>query len=81
MIGQTRNRRPLSPDELAWLLDVTHRGSSYRCLSGPDRAMVYRLATGTGFRAAELASLTPATDPPAVTVRAAWRSGQSLNCE
>ena len=77
VIGQTRNRRPLSPDELAWLVDAADRGPIYRRLSGPDRAMVYRLATGTGFRAAELASLTPASfdldaDPPAVTVKAAY---------
>ncbi len=77
VIGQTRNRRPLAPEELAWLIDVTHRGPFYRRLSGPDRAMVYRVATGTGFRAAELASLTPTScdldaDPPALTVRAAY---------
>ena len=77
VVGQTRNRRPLSPDELAQLVEAAQRGPAYRRLGGPDRAMLYRLATGTGFRAAELASLTPASfdldaDPPAVTVKAAY---------
>ena len=44
-------------------------------LPGPDRAMVYRLALGTGFRAKELRSLVPEffaldSDPPTVTVQA-----------
>jgi len=44
---------------------------------GPDRAMAYRVALGTGFRAKELRSLTPASfdldaDPPTVTVTAGY---------
>ncbi len=43
----------------------------------PDRAWAYRLAGGTGFRAGEIASLTPASfdldaDTPTVTVEAAY---------
>ena len=77
VIGQTRNRRPLSIDELGWLVELTAGCPAYRRLSGPDRAMLYLLATGTGFRAAELASLVPASfdldaDPPAITVKAAY---------
>ena len=34
--------------------------TAYRGLSGSDRAMLYRVALGTGFRRAELAALTPA---------------------
>jgi integrase len=46
-------------------------------MTGPDRATVYRLALGTGFRAAELASLTPASfrldsDPPSVVCAAGY---------
>ena len=72
-----RQRRPLNADELALLIDAAQRGPVYRRMSGPDRAMLYRLATGTGFRAGEIASLTPASfdldaDPPTVTVRAAY---------
>ncbi len=77
VIGQRRNRRPLSPDELGWLVEVTAGGSPYKRMSGLDRAMLYRLATGTGFRAAELGSLMSASfdldaDPPAITVKAAY---------
>ncbi len=77
VVGQTRNRRPLAVDELARLIEAAECGPTYRGLNGADRAMLYRLATGTGFRAAELASLTPASfdldaDPPAVTVKAAY---------
>jgi hypothetical protein len=46
-------------------------------MSGADRAMLYRLAVGTGFRAGELRSLSPETfrlgdDPPTVKVPAAY---------
>jgi Phage integrase family len=46
-------------------------------MTGPDRAALYRVAAGTGFRANELRSLTPesfdlAADPPTVTVKAAY---------
>jgi len=72
-----RLRRPLDADELARLIDAAERGPVHIRLTGPDRAMAYRLASGTGFRAGELASLTPASldldaDPPAVTVKAAY---------
>jgi len=77
VIGQTRNRRPLDADELAWLLDVTGGAPAYRGMMGADRVMLYRVAVGTGFRASELRSLTRASfnldgDPPTVTVRAAY---------
>ena len=70
-------RRELSPEEVAWLLkSAEQRTRPEHNLPGPDRAMVYRLALGTGFRAKELRSLTPASfdvdsDPPTVTVTAA----------
>ena len=46
-------------------------------MNGPDRAMAYRMAAGTGFRASELRILTSANfdldaDPPTVTVGAAY---------
>ena len=77
VIGQTRTRRPLSSDELAWLVDVTERSPAYRQLDGFDRAVLYRMATGTGFRAGELSSLTPPSFKldgklPSVLVRAAY---------
>src|SRR5262249_1148517 len=44
-------------------------------ISGPDRAMLYRVAVGTGFRAGELRSLTPESfdlvrEPATITVEA-----------
>ena len=71
-------RRELSPEEIAWLLRTAEqRTEAFHALPGPDRAMVYRLALGTGFRAKELRSLTPKSfnldgDPPTVTVGAAY---------
>lgn len=84
-----RVRRALSPEQLEHLLAVTEaapeivtrrpgRGKAADgWLTGPDRAMLYRLAAGTGFRANELRTLTPEAfridgDDPAIVVRAAY---------
>ena len=70
-------RRLLTPDELDWLIPETERRTRpEHSLPGPDRAILYLLALGTGFRAKELRSLTSASfdlddDPPTVTVHAA----------
>jgi integrase len=53
-----RQRRPLSADELRWLLTITRSGPERREISGRERAMLYRLAVETGLRANELRSLT-----------------------
>ena len=57
----TRRRRgELSPEELTALLTVaTASQNPFRDLSGRDRAMLYRVAVGTGFRTSELAALIP----------------------
>jgi integrase len=71
-------RRELSPEEINWLLrSAESRSEPGHSLPGPDRAMVYRLALGTGFRVKELRSLTPESfdldgAPPTVTVEAAY---------
>ncbi|MCK4658238.1 MAG: site-specific integrase [Phycisphaerae bacterium] len=72
-----RERRPLNADELATLVATTETAPVWRGMSGPDRAALYRLASGTGFRVSELASLTPESfhlddNPPAVTLQAAY---------
>ena len=70
-------RRELRPEEVTRLLaSAEKRTRPEHNLTGPDRAMIYRLALGTGFRAGELRSLTPASfdldsNPPTVTVAAA----------
>ena len=70
-------RRALTNEEAARLIQAAERGPVVMKLNGPDRAALYRLALGTGFRAAELKSLTPESfalddDPPMVTVRAGY---------
>jgi site-specific recombinase XerC len=52
-------RRSMSVEELHWLFEVTEtRPTAAHHASGEDRAMYYLLAATTGFRAAELKSLT-----------------------
>jgi len=77
VIGQTFERRPLLADELASLIGTAEAGPVMYGATGQQRAMLYRVAVGTGFRASELASLTPSSfdlkaDPPTVTVKAAY---------
>lgn len=69
-------RRALDAGELRLLIDAAEHGPAWRRMAGPDRAMLYRIAAGTGYRASELRSLTPGSfhldaDPPAVVLRAA----------
>lgn len=71
------DRRAFLPDELRRLLETTHRSTRPCVLTGPERAMLYRLAVETGLRARELRSLTPSSfdldaDPPTVSVHAAY---------
>ena len=71
-----RERRSLSAVELQMLVEITKHGSTWHGMTGTERAMLYHVATGTGFRAAELRSLTRTSfhldgDPPAVALRAA----------
>ena len=70
-------RRALTHEEAAALVQAATRGPVVLKMTGPDRAALYRLALGTGFRAAELNSLTPESfdldgNPPMVTVRAGY---------
>lgn len=70
-----RERRALTADEYAWLVRTTEAAPRYRRMTGPERAMLYRLAMATGFRRGELMSLTPRSfdldgNPPTITVQA-----------
>ncbi len=70
-------RRALSPEELVRLLRAAQGGRIVCKLTGPDRAALYLVALGTGFRANELRHLTPDAfdldgDPPTITVKAAY---------
>ena len=71
------DRRALTVDELRRLLDAAHEGPELYGMTGPERAMLYRLAVETGLRAGELRSLTRASfdlddDAPSVKVAAAY---------
>jgi site-specific recombinase XerD len=52
-------RRLLSPEEAARVVQAAASGPDAGGLTGPDRAVLYHLALGTGFRAKELRTLTP----------------------
>ena len=71
------DRRTLSVDELRRLIAAAHRGDAYRRMTGPARALCYRLAVATGLRFSEIASITLASfalsgDSPSVTVAAGY---------
>ena len=75
-IDVRHRRRAATADELSRLIDTARQSRHrFRDLTGPDRAMLYTVAFATGFRAAALASLTPAhfdlaADAPAVALAA-----------
>jgi excisionase family DNA binding protein len=72
-----RPRRALKEDLFSRFVEATAGGASFRGIAGPDRLVLYTLAANTGFRAGELASLTPRSfaldaTPPTVTVQAGY---------
>ena len=76
------DRGVLNQEEFDALIRTTRPAEPYRGLSGDDRATLYLVASYTGLRASELASLTPAgfdlnTGHPTVRVAAAYtKNGQ-----
>jgi integrase len=71
------DRRTLGVDELRRLIDAAHNGPRWVKMSGPARALCYRLAVGTGLRYSEIMSITPEsfdwmTSPAAVRVAAGY---------
>jgi len=71
-------RRALTDDEIARLMEAAENGPEVMGMAGPDRAMLYRVALGTGLRRNELRSLTPQSfylanpDKAKVVVEAAY---------
>jgi integrase len=68
-------RRALEPDELQALLRAAMSGPVRQGMTGPERALLYRLAAESGLRANELRSLTVASfelasDRPTVRLQA-----------
>jgi integrase len=78
------DRRAMSAEEIGRLLAATRDGPPRCGTSGPQRAMLYRLAVETGLRAGEIASLTPesfdlSAETPTVTVQAAYSKRRRLD--
>ena len=76
-VEEHRQRRALEPDEYRRLLEAAQTGPQCCRLSGPDRFMLYLVASNTGLRNQELASLTPESfdldgAEPSVTVQASY---------
>lgn len=76
-LDRRRDRRALTADELRTLISTTDAGPERYRMTGKARALLYRLAVETGFRAGEVRSLTRAGfnldgDEPTVTVGAAY---------
>jgi integrase len=72
-----RERKALSAEEVAILIETTRTQPLRAGIDGPDRAMLYAVATGTGLRLGELESLTPESfnldaEPPTITCQAAY---------
>ncbi len=70
-------RRALTFEEVTRIAQTTEAGPDSMGMTGPDRAMLYALALGTGFRAEELRTLVPErfdldSDRPTVTARACY---------
>jgi site-specific recombinase XerD len=71
------DRRALSEDEFARLVEAARSGKRVESIPGPDRAMMYILAAWTGFRKGEIGSLTLRSlrledNPPTATVAACY---------
>jgi integrase len=82
-VDRRRSKRILTDDEFGKVVAAAEScpPKHNAHVSGPDRAMLYRVAAGTGFRAGDLASLTPlcfALDatPPTVTVDPKYTKGR-----
>ncbi|OWK34185.1 tyrosine-type recombinase/integrase [Fimbriiglobus ruber] len=84
-LDRRHDRRPLSADELRRLLRAAETNPApFRGLAGPDRVVLYAVAGATGFRAEELARLSPVAfdlnhSPPTVSLGAKdTKNGKSV---
>ncbi len=69
------DRRTISLDELQRVIEAAERGPRHIKMTGPMRALCYRLAVATGLRFSEIGSILPGSfdwDAPSVTVTAAY---------
>jgi len=78
------DRRNLLVEELQWLIYQTVEGNTRYGMTGPERALLYRLAVESGLRAGELRSLTTSSfclddGSPTVTIDAAYAKNRRLD--
>lgn len=76
-LDRRHDRRAFDANELRSLLDTTRNAATRYKMTGPERALLYRLAVETGLRAGEIRNLTPQSfdlegEPRSVTVEAAY---------
>ncbi len=77
------DRRTISLDELRRLVEAAHSGPTFREMTGPARALCYRMAVASGLRFSELKSIVPESfdferPTPTVTVLAGFaKNGQT----
>jgi len=75
-------RRALTVEECRRLTSTTETAEPNYGMTGAERAMMYRVALGTGFRVAEIRSLTPESfsldgKHPTITVEAAYSKNRT----
>jgi integrase len=75
-------RRTISVDEMRKLVEVAEAGEPFKSMTGPMRALCYRLAVASGLRYSEIRSITPESfdwRTCTVTIRAAYaKNGQTI---
>jgi len=76
-LDRRHDRRAMTDDEITRLIQTAQAGPTVLGMAGVDRAMLYRVAVGTGFRASEIGSLTSESfdldaDPPTITIEAGY---------
>jgi integrase len=77
------DRRTVSVEEMRRLILVAQNGEPFKSMTGPMRALLYRLAVSSGLRYSELGSIRPESfnwtaNPPTVQVDAAHsKNGQT----
>ncbi len=79
-------RRVLTENELGRLVNTTQNGHPLKRLTGPERAMLYTVAAYTGYRAGELAALTPRCftldgSPPSIDLDGAFTKNGKPACQ
>jgi integrase len=77
------DRRTIALEQQRLLIEVAQSGPIVIGMTGPARALCYRLAAETGLRYSEIASIIPESfdwDAPSVTVEAAYTKNGQTAC-